>query len=80
MQSTEAKVYKSKNLFESAFLHFKGFSILSKEPIGDRKWLIVFEESPELLKAAQGFYTKSCKERQLFESFRLLKDFIFDHN
>ncbi len=79
MPSTEAKQYRVKNLFEAAYLHSKGFPMLGKEPAGgDRKWFIIFAETPELMKAVQDFYAKKSKERELFDSFRMIKDFLFD--
>ncbi len=80
MPSAEAKhLYRVKDLDEAAFLSSRGFAIVGKEPAeGDRKWFLLFEETPELRKAVNEFYGKECRERDVLDAFRRVKKFIYD--
>ncbi len=81
MRSTGVKArYKVKSLYEASFLCFRGFNLIGKEPLVDEKgkWFLIFEETEELRNAVQEFYGKKNKERDLFNAFRLVKDFLYD--
>ena len=59
MRSTEVKpTYRVKSLYEASFLCYRGFNLLSKEPlVGEKgKWFLIFEETDELRNAVQEFY------------------------
>ena len=70
--------YRSKSIFEAAFLVYKDFQILRKEPSEDKKFYLIFEDSNELREAVKNFYQIKSKERILFDSFRMVKDYLYD--
>ena len=70
--------YKTQNLYEASYLLAKGFNLAGKEKVGS-KVVLLFEYKSEISEAAMRFYNGGKIEAKKFsDSYRTLKDFIFE--
>lgn len=74
----EQKQFKSRDLYLVSFLVYEGFPLIGREIEGG-KGVFSFEDSPELQKRVNEFYSPACEARRLFESFRSVKNYLFDN-
>ena len=72
--------YGTSNIYEAAFLLAKGFSLCNKIN-NEGKITVFFENEEESKKAGLEFYNDATIEARKFaDSFRTIKDYIFDGN
>ena len=74
----ENNFFRVSNLYEASFLMAKGFSIAGKEQEG-RKTVILFSDKPKIRQESMNYYNGgSIKAKDYSDSYRTIKDFIFD--
>ena len=70
--------YKTQNLYEASYLLAKGFNLAGKEKVGN-KVTILFKDSEKIKEEAMGFYNGAkVGAKEYSDSYRTLKDFVFD--
>ena len=69
--------HTTQNLYEAAFLYAKGFKLTGKDESGGKATL--FFEGENVSEAAVKFYNGAVVKAKAFaDSYRTLKDFIFE--
>jgi len=62
----------------ASYLLNEGFPLIGREIEGG-KGIFAFEDTPDLHERVTEFYSPTCDARRLFESFRSVKNFLFDN-
>ena len=73
------KFYRTQNLYQGSFLLAKGFKLAGKEKSLAGKITLLFEENDSLRLEAMKFFNGGKVEAKAYsDSYRTLKDFIFE--
>jgi len=73
-------IYKTGSLYESSYLVCAGLKMTGRE-FENEKVVLLFVNSSKLDKEVMNFHngTGKASAKDLFNSYRMLKDFVFDY-
>ena len=73
---TESEVYATENLYEAAYLLSRGFRLVGKRREGN-KFVVLIEGQNVQEESLDYYHNAPSGSKTLFDSYRCLKDFIF---
>lgn len=75
--TSNREIFKTRDLYLVSFLLFRGMEMVGRE-IENGKGVFSFEDTSELQRLCREYYGPGCEARRLFETFRSVKDYLFD--